>query len=125
MEEKGQLMGVPIKLIIALVVGVMAMGILTQFVDTADRTMLRDMEVNFDVSGNELTVTAWDAQSREPLNGVTMSVDYPGGTLAKTLTRNSNSHSFSVPMENETVITNVRVTKNGYIPWEGEAAVQP
>ena len=124
MEEKGQLMGVPIKLIIALVVGVMAMGILTQFVDTADRAMLRDMEVNFDVSGDELTVTVQDAQSQKPLKGVTISVDYPGGTLAKTLSQNSNSHTFSVPVENETVITDVRVTKNGYIPWEGEAAVQ-
>lgn len=124
MEEKGQLMGVPIKLIIALVVGVMAMGILTQFVDTADRAMLRDMEVNFNVSGDELTITVQDAQSQKPLNGVTISVDYPGGTLAKTLSQNSNSHTFSVPVENETVITDVRVTKNGYIPWEGEAAVQ-
>ncbi len=62
-------MGVPVKLVIALVIGVMSMGILTQFVDTADRTMLRDMKVNFDVQGNQLTVNVQDAQSRILLLG--------------------------------------------------------
>ncbi len=123
MNEKGQLMGVPIKLVIALVIGVMTMGILTQFVNTADRTMLRDMKVTFNISGNNLTVKVLDAQSQDPLNGATISVKYPGVTLAKTLNQNTNSHTFSVPTNGKTIITNVRVTHNGYIPWEGEAAV--
>lgn len=123
MEEEGQLMGVPIKLVIALVIGVMCMGIMTQFVDTADRSMLRDMEVTFDISGSNLTVEVFDAQSQKPLNGSTIVVEYPGGTLAKTLNTSSNSHSFSVPVEGEVVIAKVRVTHNGYIPWEGEAAI--
>lgn len=116
-------MGVPVKLVIALVIGVMAMGILTQFVDTADRTMLRDMKVNFDIQGKNLEVNVKDAQSRDPLNGATITVEYPGGTLAHTLGPKSNSYTFSVPSQNETAVVNVRVTHNGYIPWEGEAAV--
>ncbi len=117
-------MGVPIKLVIALVIGVMSMGILTQFVDTADRTMLRDMDVDFDFHGNNVRVTVYDAQSQEPLNGPTIVVDYPGGTLAKTLGKDSSSHSFSIPLkEKEVAVVNVRVTHSGYIPWEGEAAV--
>jgi hypothetical protein len=39
MEEKGQLMGVPIKLVMALVIGTMVMGILMQFVGTAARQL--------------------------------------------------------------------------------------
>lgn len=116
-------MGVPVKLVIALVIGVMSMGILTQFVDTADRTMLRDMKVNFDIQGNQLTVKVQDAQSRDSLTGATVSVEYPGGTLAHTLSSDSNSYTFSVPTEGDSVIVNVRVTHNGYIPWEGEAAI--
>lgn len=123
MRENGQLMGVPVKLVIALVIGVMSMGILTQFVDTAERTMLRDMKVTFDIQGNQLTVDVYDAQSQDPLNGATISVKYPGGTLARTLSQDSNSYTFSVPTESNEVITNVRVTHNGYIPWEGEAAL--
>ncbi len=124
MNEQGQLMGVPIKLVIALVIGVMSMGILTQFVNTADRTMLRDMKVTFDISGNNLTIKVFDAQSQDPLNGATVSVKYPGGKLAKTLDQDSNTHTFSIPTNGETTITNVRVTHNGYIPWEGQAAVE-
>lgn len=116
-------MGVPVKLVIALVIGVMAMGILTQFVDTADRTMLKDMRVTFDTSENKLTVNVYDAQSREPLNGATISVEYPGGKLAQTLDQKSNSHTFNIPKGQDDVITKVRVTHHGYIPWEGEAAV--
>lgn len=123
MRENGQLMGVPIKLVIALVIGVMSMGILMQFVDTADRTMLRDMRVTFDISGNQLKVNVYDAQSQDPLNGSTISVNYPGGKLARTLSPDSNAHTFSVPIDGETVITNVRVSHSGYIPWEGEAAL--
>lgn len=116
-------MGVPVKLVIALVIGVMSMGILMQFVDTADRTMLRDMKVTFDTNGSQLTVNVYDAQSRDPLTGATIEVEYPGGTLAHTLSSDSNSHTFSIPTDGDTVIANVRVTHNGYIPWEGEAAL--
>lgn len=116
-------MGVPVKLVIALVIGVMSMGVLTQFVDTADRTMLRDMKVTFDIKGRDLTVEVYDAQSRDSLNGATIAVEYPGGTLAYTLSLDSNSHTFTVPVEDGSVITKVRVTRNGYIPWEGEAAI--
>ncbi|MFW5912056.1 MAG: hypothetical protein ACOCTL_01150 [Candidatus Hadarchaeota archaeon] len=123
MDDKGQLMGVPVKLIIALVIGVMAMGILTQFVDTADRTMLKDMKVTFNTTGSQLEVNVFDAQSQDPLHGVTISVEYPGGKLAKTLDTESNSHTFDIPIEGGDTITKVRVTRNGYIPWEGEAAV--
>lgn len=116
-------MGVPVKLVIALVIGVMSMGVLTQFVDTADRTMLRDMKVTFGIQGSDLTVEVYDAQSQNPLNGATIAVEYPGGTLAYTLSLDSNSHTFSVPAEDGPVITKVRVSRNGYIPWEGEAAI--
>lgn len=47
MKEKGQLMGVPIKLVMALVIGTMTMGILMQFIGTAERTILKDMKVTF------------------------------------------------------------------------------
>ncbi len=123
MRNKGQLMGVPIKLVIALVIGVMSMGILMQFVDTADRTMLRDMRVTFDISGDQLEVNVYDAQSRDPLNGSTISVNYPGGKLARTLPSDSNAYTFSVPVDGKTVIVGVRVSHSGYIPWEGEAAL--
>lgn len=123
MREKGQLMGVPIKLVIALVIGVMSMGILTQFVDTADRTMLRDMKVTFNITGNQLNVNVYDAQSQDPLNGSTISVEYPGGKLAHTLNSETNNYTFSIPTNGKTTITKVRVTHNGYIPWEGEAAI--
>lgn len=117
-------MGVPIKLLMALVIGVMSMGILMQFVGTADRAMLRDMQVTFDSSGNRLTVEVRDAQSGKPLGGATISVRYPGGTLANTLGEDSNAHTFSVPVDGTTIAT-VRVTRHGYIPWEGEVALSP
>ena len=115
-------MGVPVKLVIALVVGVMSMGILTQFVNTADRTMLRDMKVEAKMSetGENFTVEVFDAQTDEPLDGATIKVDYPGGTLARTLGSDSNSHTFDDPTGFDTVIANLRVTHHGYIPWEGQ-----
>lgn len=116
-------MGVPVKLVIALVIGVMSMGILTQFVNTADRTMLRDMNVTTEISGNNLTVNVCDAQSQDPLNGATIAVECLGETLAHTLEPNSNSYTFSVPTKDDVVIVSIRVTHNGYIPWEGEAAI--
>lgn len=126
MGEKGQLMGVPIKLVMALVVGVMIMGILTQFVGTAERTVLRDMNVVFKTSGNRLTVEAYDTQSGDSLGGVTIIVKYPGGMKAHTCSVDSNYYTFSIPMggADYTIVT-VRVTRSGYIPWEGEAALSP
>ena len=123
MEDKGQLMGVPIKLVMALVIGVMVMGLLTQFVGTAERTLLRDMSVNFDVSGSSLTVNVGDSQSRDAIGGSTIVVKYPGGMLAHTLEEESGSYTFSVPVSEGYAIANVRVTHNGYIPWEGEVAI--
>ena len=43
MDDKGQLMGVPIKLVMALVIGTMTMGVLMQFVGTAERNVLKDI----------------------------------------------------------------------------------
>ena len=123
MGQKGQLMGVPIKLVMALVIGVMIMGILTQFVGTAERTVLRDMNVVFNISGNHLAVEAYDAQSGDSLGGVTIVVKYPGGMKAHTCSMDSNRYTFDVPIEADYAIVTVRVTHNGYIPWEGEAAL--
>lgn len=54
MDSKGQLMGVPIKLVMALVIGTMAMGVLMQFMGTAERTVLRDMKVTFSTDREQL-----------------------------------------------------------------------
>lgn len=123
MNEKGQLMGVPIKLVIALVIGVMSMGIMTQFVNTADRTMLRDMKVTFETDGEQLKVKVYDAQSQKPLNAGTIVVKFNGQKLGRTLGPDSNSYTFSVPIKNQVTIAEVKVTHNGYIPWKGEAAL--
>jgi hypothetical protein len=125
MGEKGQLMGVPIKLVMALVVGTMAMGILMQFMGTAERTILKDMKVTFSTSGNRLTVKVYDAQSGDDLGGATIVVKYPGGMKAKTLGVNSKQCTFTIPMGGaDYIVTTVRVTRNGYIPWEGEVALK-
>lgn len=122
--EKGQLMGVPIKLVMALVIGVMIMGILMQFVGTAERTVLKDMNVIFSTSSNRLTVEVYDAQSGDGLGGVTIAVKYPGGMKAHTCDMDSDHYTFSIPMKGaDYVIVTVRVTHSGYIPWEGEAAL--
>ena len=117
-------MGVPIKLVMALVIGTMAMGVLMQFVGTAERTVLRDMDVRFSTSSNRLTVKVYDAASGDALGGSTVVVKYPGGMKAHTLGTNSNQYTFSIPLNGaNVVVTTVRVTRNGYIPWEGEVAV--
>lgn len=125
MDEKGQLMGVPIKLVMALVIGTMTMGILMQFVGTAERTILKDMKVTFPhTTSNDLTVEVFDAQSGDALGGATIVVKYPGGMKAYTCSEDSNKYGFTVPMEGANyVVVTVRVTRNGYIPWEGEVAV--
>ncbi len=124
MEEKGQLMGVPIKLVMALVIGTMTMGVLMQFVGTAERTVLKDMRVTFSTSSNRLTVRVYDAVSDDALEEATVVVKYPGGTKAHTLGTNSNQYTFTIPLNGaDVVIVTVRVTRNGYIPWEGQVAV--
>ncbi len=124
MDSKGQLMGVPIKLVMALVIGTMAMGVLMQFVGTAERTVLRDMKVTFSTSSNHLTVRVYDAASNDALGGATVVVKYPGGMKAHTLGTDSNQYTFTIPLEGvDVVVATVRVTRNGYIPWEGQAAV--
>jgi hypothetical protein len=124
MEEKGQLMGVPIKLVMALVIGTMVMGILMQFVGTAERTVLRDMDVRFTTSSNRLTVKVYDAASGDNLGGSTIVVKYPGGMKAHTLGVDSNQYTFTIPLNGANVIVaTVQVTRNGYIPWEGQVAV--
>lgn len=124
MDSKGQLTGVPIKLVMALVVGTMAMGVLMQFVGTAERMVPRDMDVKFGIKGNSLTVKVYDAQSGEPLGGATILVKYPGGIKAHTLGPNSNQYTFRIPLGGaDVVIATVQVTRSGYIPWEGQVAV--
>jgi len=124
MNKKGQLMGVPIKLVMALVIGTMTMGILMQFVGTAERTILKDMKVTFPSTSNNLTVEVFDAQSGDALGGATIVVKYPGGMKAHTCSEDSNQHRFTLPMDGaEYVVVTVRVTRSGYIPWEGEVAI--
>jgi hypothetical protein len=124
MNEEGQLMGVPIKLVMALVIGTMTMGILMQFVGTAERTILKDMKVTFSTSRNRLTVKVYDAQSSDNLGGATIVVKYPGGMKAQTLGESSNQCTFTIPMGgSDYIVATVRVTRNGYIPWEGEVAI--
>jgi len=124
MNKKGQLMGVPIKLVMALVIGTMTMGILMQFVGTAERTILKDMKVTFPSTSNNLTVEVFDAQSGDALGGATIVVKYPGGMKAHTCSEDSNQHRFTLPMDGaEYVVVIVRVTRSGYIPWEGEVAI--
>ena len=125
MDERGQLMGVPIKLVMAIVIGVMAMGVMTQFMGTAERMVLRDMRVTTSSSGGRLTVRVFDAQSNDPLGGATVVVNYPGGMKAHTLGEGSNQYTFSIPMRGARVlIATVRVTRPNYIPWEAEVAVK-
>ena len=125
MDEKGQLMGVPIKLVMALVIGTMTMGVLMQFVGTAERTVLRDMDVRFTTSSNKLTVKVYDAASGDPLYGSTIVVKYPGGMKAKTLGAETNAwNDVTISMDKGAyVVVTVRVTRNSYIPWEGQVAV--
>jgi hypothetical protein len=124
MEEKGQLMGVPIKLVMALVIGTMTMGILMQFVGTAERTVLRDMDVRFTISSNRLTVKVYDAASGDNFGGSTVVVKYPGGMKAHTLGTNSSQYTFTIPLNGaDVIVATVQVTRNGYIPWEGQVAV--
>ncbi|MFN4132764.1 MAG: hypothetical protein ACK4GQ_00100 [Candidatus Hadarchaeales archaeon] len=120
MDEKGQLMDVPIKLVLSLVVGMLCMGVLVQFVGTAERSVVKDMSVQCSASSGKLTVKVHDGATGDPLYGATIQVSYPGGSQAKTLSSTANQYTFTVPGG---VITTVRVTHQGYIPWEGQVAV--
>jgi hypothetical protein len=125
MNKKGQLMGVPIKLVMALVIGTMTMGILMQFIGTAERTILKDMKVTFpSTTSEDLAVNVFDAQSGGALGGTTIVVKYPGGMKAYTCSENSNQYEFNVPMVgSDYAVATVQVTRNGYIPWEGQVAI--
>jgi len=125
MDERGQLMGVPIKLVMALVIGTVTMGVMMQFVGTAERSVLRDMNVQFTTSSKRLTVKIYDASSGEALGGATIVVKYPGGTDARTLGKDTNQYTFTIPLNGASfVIATVQVTRNGYIPWQGQVAVR-
>jgi len=86
---------------------------------------LKDMKVTFPhTTSNDLTVKVFDAQSGGVLGGATIVVKYPGGMKAYTCSEDSNQYGFTVPMEGANyIVATVRVTRNGYIPWEGEVAV--
>ncbi|MFH1821766.1 MAG: hypothetical protein ABH852_04935 [Methanobacteriota archaeon] len=118
-------MGVPIKLVMALVIGTMTMGILMQFVGTAERNVLRDMDVRFSTTSKKLTVKVYDAASGDAIGGATVIVKYPGGTDARTLGSESNQYTFTVSMNGaKVVVATVQVTRHGYIPWQGQVAVR-
>lgn len=111
-------------LVMSLVIAAVAMGIMTQFMNTAERTALKDMQVKTSVTSNRLKVEVFDAQSGEELGGTTMVVKYPGGSKAHTLGNSSNSYTFSISLGGaDHVIVSLKVTRQGYIPWEGEIAV--
>lgn len=120
MDEKGQLMEIPIKLVLSLVVGMLCMGVLVQFVGTAERSVIKDMSVQCTASRGRLTVKVFDGATGDPLYGSTIQVSYPGGSQAKTLSSTSNQWTFTVPRG---VVATVRVSRQGYIPWEGQVAV--
>jgi len=112
----------------ALVIGTMTMGILMQFVGTAERTVLRDMDVRFTIPTappkNRLTVKVYDAASGDNLDRATIVVKYPGGMDAYTTVTNYNYHAFTIQLNGaDVIVATVQVTRNGYIPWEGQVAV--
>jgi hypothetical protein len=91
------------------------MGVLVQFIGTAERSIIRDMDVRASVkSGNKLTVKIYDAATGEDLNGATVVVSYPGGIKAHTLGANSNQYTFDLP--DDAVLATLRVSHEGYIP---------
>lgn len=111
----------PLKLVIAVAVGVFCLAVLTQYAKTAERLMLRELDVQFQTSKGKLTVRIFDAQTGAAVGGATVVINYHGGRVARTLGANSNSYTFTLP--NSVTLVNVRVSKNGYFPWEGEVAL--
>lgn len=117
-------MDLPIKLVMALLVGMLCLGVLTKFIGTAQRSIISDMRVSLSVqshssSSRRVVVEVYDATSRAALNGPTIEISYPGGGEA--LTPAGNRASFIVPVG---VIVTVRVTYPNYLPWEGQIAVR-
>ena len=121
MDARGELTEMPLKLVISIAVAMFCLSVLMQFVRTSERTMLRDLDVQFQTSKGKLTVKVFDAQTGNPVGGATITVTYQGGVKAYTLGPNSNSYTFTIPAG--VLIANVKVTKNGYLPWEGEVAL--
>jgi len=122
MNERGELLDIPIRLVMALMIGTLCLGVLVQFIGTAERSVIRDLDVHLDTSRysstqKRLVVKVNDASSGEPVSGATVQVSYPGGSQAKT--NSSSSFSFLVPRN--TIVT-VRVTHSQYLPWEGQIA---
>ncbi|MEM1689193.1 MAG: hypothetical protein QXU01_00250 [Candidatus Hadarchaeales archaeon] len=124
MNNRGQMMDLPIKLVMALVVGMLCLGVLSRFIGTAQRSIISDMRVNLRVqdyssSKKKVLVEVYDASSGVPLNSPTIEISYPAGRDA--ITPSGNSASFIVPSG---VIATVRVTAPNYLPWEGQIAVR-
>ncbi len=124
MDEKGA-MDIPIKLVIALAVGAISMGVLTQFVNISERMVWRDMRVLLSYKGGgSLQVSVFDAETGQPLNGATVEVRYPNGLKLHTLGPSSSSYTFRLPTSGTPYLARVRVTRPGYLPWEGQIAVE-
>ena len=121
MNAKGELTEMPLKLVISIAVAMFCLTVLMQFVRTSERAMLKDLDVQFQTSSGRLTVKVLDAQTGKPVGGATITVSYQGGVKAHTLGTNSNSYTFTIP--SDVLLANVRVTKSGYLPWEGEVAL--
>jgi hypothetical protein len=124
MDSRGQMMDLPIKLVMALLVGMLCLGVLTRFIGTAQRSVISDMRVSLSVqnhssSSKKVVVEVYDASSGTVLNGPTIEISYPGGGEA--LTPAGNRASFIVPTG---VIATVRVTYPNYLPWERQIAVR-
>lgn len=123
-DDRGQMMDLPIKLVMALVVGMLCLGVLSRFIGTAQRSIISDMRVNlrlqdYSSTRKKVLVEVYDASSGLPLNGPTIEISYPAGRDA--ITPNGNSASFLVPLG---VIATVRITAPNYLPWEGQIAVR-
>lgn len=115
-------MDIPIRLVMALMIGMLCMGVLVQFIGTAERSVIHDLDVQFQTHSysstkSRLTVEVNDASSGESVSDATVQVLYPGGSLART--NSSNHFSFLVP---KSTIVTVRVTHPNYLPWEGQVA---
>jgi hypothetical protein len=124
MDERGA-MDIPIKLVIALAVGAISMGVLTQFVNTSERMMWRDLRVLLSYrGGGSLQVSVFDGETGQPLNGATVEVRYPGGVKMHTLGSSSSSYTFSLPRSGVPYLASVRVTHPGYLTWEGQVAIE-
>jgi hypothetical protein len=121
MDARGELTEMPLKLVVSIAVAMFCLSVLMQFVKTSERAMLKDLDVQFQTSPGKLTVKVFDAQTGKPVGGATITVSYQGGMKAYTLGTASNSYTFTLP--SWVLLVNVKVTKNGYLPWEGEVAL--